>query len=50
MSYFVSTDVGVLVNRFSQDMTLVDFPLPVALNQFSERVLIILIARLNVQV
>ncbi|KAF3013497.1 hypothetical protein E8E14_005834 [Neopestalotiopsis sp. 37M] len=36
MSYFVATDVGQLVNRFSQDMTLVDFPLPVAMMQFSE--------------
>lgn len=36
MSYFVATDVGQLVNRFSQDMTLVDFPLPISLMQFSE--------------
>ncbi|ETS81802.1 hypothetical protein PFICI_06804 [Pestalotiopsis fici W106-1] len=36
MSYFVSTDVGQLVNRFSQDMTLVDFPLPIAMMQTSE--------------
>lgn len=37
MHYYVTTDVGALVNRFSQDMTLIDFPLPVSLNQFSER-------------
>ncbi|KAK9786665.1 hypothetical protein SCARD494_11156 [Seiridium cardinale] len=36
MSYFVATDVGQLVNRFSQDMTLVDFPLPISLMQTSE--------------
>ncbi|KAH6657100.1 P-loop containing nucleoside triphosphate hydrolase protein [Truncatella angustata] len=36
MSYFVATDVGQLVNRFSQDMTLVDFPLPIALMQTTE--------------
>ncbi|KAK6210738.1 hypothetical protein LQW54_005943 [Pestalotiopsis sp. IQ-011] len=36
MSYFVATDVGQLVNRFSQDMTLVDFPLPISLMQLSE--------------
>ncbi|KAI1849072.1 hypothetical protein JX266_005033 [Neoarthrinium moseri] len=39
MSYFVTTDVGEIVNRFSQDMTLVDFPLPVALMQFSEQLI-----------
>jgi len=31
LSYFIATDVGEIVNRFSQDMALVDFPLPMAL-------------------
>ncbi|KAK3316810.1 P-loop containing nucleoside triphosphate hydrolase protein [Apodospora peruviana] len=30
MSYFVATDTGEIVNRFSQDMTLVDMPLPMS--------------------
>ncbi|KAI0126691.1 P-loop containing nucleoside triphosphate hydrolase protein [Xylariales sp. AK1849] len=37
MSYFVSTDIGEIVNRFSQDMTLIDFPLPVSLMMTSEQ-------------
>jgi ATP-binding cassette, subfamily C (CFTR/MRP), member 1 len=30
MSFFESVDSSVLLNRFSQDMTLVDFQLPIA--------------------
>ncbi|KAF6824602.1 Multidrug resistance-associated protein 1-like protein 5 [Colletotrichum musicola] len=30
MSFFVKTDTGVIINRFSQDMNLVDLPLPIA--------------------
>ena len=30
-SFFDKTDTGVTINRFSQDMTLVDTPLPAAL-------------------
>ncbi|KAL1890953.1 hypothetical protein Sste5346_007950 [Sporothrix stenoceras] len=30
LSYFVATDAGEIVNRFSQDMTLVDMPLPMS--------------------
>ncbi|TDZ68127.1 ABC transporter gloK [Colletotrichum trifolii] len=30
MSFFVKTDTGVIINRFSQDMNLVDLPLPLA--------------------
>ncbi|CAK7197974.1 hypothetical protein SEUCBS139899_000628 [Sporothrix eucalyptigena] len=30
LSYFVATDTGEIVNRFSQDMTLVDMPLPMS--------------------
>ncbi|KAH8682522.1 P-loop containing nucleoside triphosphate hydrolase protein [Xylariales sp. PMI_506] len=37
MSYFVKTDIGEIVNRFSQDMTLVDLPLPVSLLTTSEQ-------------
>lgn len=36
MSYFVATDVGEIVNRFSQDMTLVDFPLPIGFMMSAE--------------
>lgn len=31
LSFFASTDLGITLNRFSQDMTLVDLPLPGAL-------------------
>jgi ATP-binding cassette, subfamily C (CFTR/MRP), member 1 len=30
MSFFQSVDSSILLNRFSQDMTLVDFALPLA--------------------
>ncbi|TQN66274.1 ABC transporter atnG, partial [Colletotrichum shisoi] len=30
LSFFVKTDTGVVINRFSQDMNLVDLPLPIA--------------------
>ncbi|KXH37008.1 ABC transporter [Colletotrichum simmondsii] len=30
LSFFVKTDTGVIINRFSQDMNLVDLPLPLA--------------------
>uniref|UniRef100_L2G2V8 ABC multidrug transporter n=1 Tax=Colletotrichum fructicola (strain Nara gc5) TaxID=1213859 RepID=L2G2V8_COLFN len=30
MSFFVKTDTGVIINRFSQDMNLIDLPLPLA--------------------
>ncbi|WYZ43992.1 hypothetical protein EsH8_VII_000428 [Colletotrichum jinshuiense] len=30
LSFFVKTDAGVIINRFSQDMNLVDLPLPIA--------------------
>lgn len=30
-SFFTATDTGVILNRFSQDMSLVDLPLPIAL-------------------
>jgi ABC-type multidrug transport system fused ATPase/permease subunit len=33
MSFFESTDTSILLNRFSQDMSLVEVPLPVALWQ-----------------
>jgi ABC-type multidrug transport system fused ATPase/permease subunit len=31
LSFFASTDTGVTLNRFAQDMSLVDLPLPIAL-------------------
>ncbi|KAK1598438.1 ABC transporter [Colletotrichum navitas] len=30
LSFFVKTDTGVIINRFSQDMNLIDVPLPIA--------------------
>ncbi|XHG07806.1 hypothetical protein AWENTII_010938 [Aspergillus wentii] len=36
LSFFASTDSGVTLNRFSQDMTLVDLALPIALMSTSE--------------
>ena len=36
MSFFVNTDTGVTLNRFSQDLQLIDMELPVAaLNAFT---------------
>jgi len=37
MSFFVSTETGFLVNRFSQDMRLVDMTLPAVLVNTSFR-------------
>jgi ATP-binding cassette, subfamily C (CFTR/MRP), member 1 len=38
MSFFVKTDTGVTVNRFSQDLQLIDMELPIAaLNTFASR-------------
>jgi hypothetical protein len=38
MSFFSKTDTGVIVNRFSQDLQLVDMELPVAaLNTFASK-------------
>jgi ATP-binding cassette, subfamily C (CFTR/MRP), member 1 len=38
MSFFSKTDSGVIVNRFSQDLQLIDMELPVAaLNTFASR-------------
>ncbi|KAI3557746.1 ABC transporter [Colletotrichum abscissum] len=30
LSFFIKTDTGIIINRFSQDMNLVDLPLPLA--------------------
>lgn len=35
LSYFAKTDAGIILNRFSQDMTIIDAQLPVAFLQFS---------------
>lgn len=36
MSFFVNTDTGVTLNRFSQDLMLIDMELPIAaLNTFA---------------
>jgi hypothetical protein len=36
MSFFVNTDSGVTLNRFSQDLQLIDMELPIAaLNTFA---------------
>jgi ATP-binding cassette subfamily C (CFTR/MRP) protein 1 len=41
MSFFEATDSSVLLNRFSQDMTLVDFALPIsAFMVFSRKILV----------
>jgi ATP-binding cassette, subfamily C (CFTR/MRP), member 1 len=38
MSFFSKTDTGVIVNRFSQDLQLVDMELPIAaLNTFASK-------------
>lgn len=38
MSFFASTDTGVTLNRFSQDLMLIDMELPVsALNTFASK-------------
>ncbi|KAK1994906.1 P-loop containing nucleoside triphosphate hydrolase protein [Colletotrichum falcatum] len=36
LSFFVKTDTGVILNRFSQDMNLIDLPLPIAFLLTSE--------------
>ena len=36
LSFFVKTDVGDIVNRFSQDMRLIDLPLPISFMLFSD--------------
>ncbi|KAK3353395.1 ABC transporter [Lasiosphaeria hispida] len=38
MSFFVATDTGEIVNRFSQDMTLVDIQLPIAFMMTSSNI------------
>jgi ATP-binding cassette subfamily C (CFTR/MRP) protein 1 len=35
LSYFAATDAGIILNRFSQDMTIVDGPLPISIIQLS---------------
>jgi ATP-binding cassette subfamily C (CFTR/MRP) protein 1 len=35
LSYFAATDAGVILNRFSQDMTIIDGPLPISVLQLS---------------
>lgn len=38
MSFFVNTDSGITLNRFSQDLMLIDMELPIAaLNTFASR-------------
>jgi hypothetical protein len=38
MSFFSTTDTGVTVNRFSQDLMLIDMELPIAaLNTFASK-------------
>lgn len=40
MSFFVNTDTGVTLNRFSQDLMLIDMELPIAaLNTFASMLL-----------
>lgn len=40
MSFFVNTDSGVTMNRFSQDLQLIDMELPIAaLNTFTSKCL-----------
>jgi hypothetical protein len=40
MSFFVNTDSGVTLNRFSQDLMLIDMELPIAaLNTFASTLL-----------
>lgn len=40
LTYFTKTDVGETLNRFSQDLDVIDFELPLALLQFSASTLI----------
>lgn len=35
MSYFATTDAGIILNRFSQDMTIIDGPLPISILQLT---------------
>ncbi|KAG9718640.1 P-loop containing nucleoside triphosphate hydrolase protein, partial [Aureobasidium melanogenum] len=35
LAYFTKTDAGIILNRFSQDMTIIDSSLPIALLQLS---------------
>lgn len=35
LAYFAKTDAGIILNRFSQDMTIIDSSLPIALLQLS---------------
>jgi ATP-binding cassette subfamily C (CFTR/MRP) protein 1 len=35
LSYFATTDAGIILNRFSQDMTIIDGPLPISLLQLT---------------
>jgi hypothetical protein len=38
MSFFSKTDSGVIINRFSQDLQLIDMELPIAaLNTFASK-------------
>jgi ATP-binding cassette subfamily C (CFTR/MRP) protein 1 len=38
MSFFVNTDSGEILNRFSQDLQLIDMELPIsALNTFTSK-------------
>lgn len=38
MSFFSTTDTGITINRFSQDLQLIDMDLPLAaLNTFASR-------------
>lgn len=35
LSYFATTDAGIILNRFSQDMTIIDGPLPISILQLT---------------